>query len=180
MKTNLDSPGAGRAQQLTKLAREINDREEVITATQSQAFDRTSAWLCEIALQGQTLLKVKELLKHGDFIPWIAAHCPLVSDRQARKYMRVAANWSSGAKVEGAKNLREALQLCAGNEEGESGEARSQAKSWPPFLEAIGRFGKFATYIERNPLLNWPLEGREKLREKMEPIAMALWPDKFA
>ncbi len=179
-KIDLECPGAAQAQQLTKLAREINGREEVIVATQNQACERTSAWLCEVALQGQALLKVREWLKHGDFLPWIKTHCPLIGERQIRNYMRVALNWSTGANVEGAKNLKEALRLCMENDSEESpGSARAPAKRWPPFLEGIGRFGKFALYVERNPLLNWPVEGREKLREKMEPIATALWPDKF-
>ena len=178
-KTDLQHPGAARSQQLTKFARELNDREEVIALTQGQACAKTSEWLCEVALQGQTLLKVKGLLKHGDFQHWMTAHCPLIPHRTARKYMRVAANWSTGSKVQGAKDLKEALQLCMDNDEGDSEPTPPTPKSWPPFLEAIGRFGKFADYVERNPVSNWPLEGKDKLKEKLEPIAAALWPDKF-
>ncbi len=181
-KTDLENPGAGRAQQLTKLAREINDREEVIGITQGQACHKTSEWLCEVALQGQTLLRVKELLKHGDFMPWITSHCPLISTRTARHYMRIASKWQRVAKIEGVKSLRAALALCCEQEEAGDPEATgvvNSPKSWPPFLEGIGRFGKFADYLERNPVTSWPLEGKEKLREKMLPIAATLWPEKF-
>jgi len=38
---------------------------------------------------GELLLQVKAELKHGEFIPWLAANCD-VSDRQARRYMAAA------------------------------------------------------------------------------------------
>jgi DUF3102 family protein len=41
---------------------------------------------------GQTLLAVKARLRHGDFTPWVREHCEF-SERQAQRYMRIAANW---------------------------------------------------------------------------------------
>ena len=42
---------------------------------------------------GSALLEVKERLKHGEFLPWVAAHAQL-STRTAQGYMRVSRKWA--------------------------------------------------------------------------------------
>lgn len=179
-KTDLLKPGHARSNQLTALAREINEREEVIALTKGKACDATNSWMCEVALQGQALLKVKAMLNHGDFMPWIQSHCPLISDRTARDYMRVASNWQNSANVQQATSIAMALRLCAENEAAANGHPKPEPKHWPPYIEALGRCGKLMAYIERNPLSGWPPEGRVKLRDELAPVASVLWPEKFA
>src|SRR6202044_2192582 len=38
---------------------------------------------------GELLIEAKAQLKHGEWLPWLEEHCGL-SDRTARRYMRVA------------------------------------------------------------------------------------------
>src|SRR5450759_837218 len=40
---------------------------------------------------GELLLEAKELLKHGQWLPWLAEHC-VISERTAQLYMRCAKN----------------------------------------------------------------------------------------
>ncbi|MBB4259971.1 DUF3102 domain-containing protein [Bradyrhizobium sp. CIR3A] len=40
---------------------------------------------------GELLIEAKALLKHGEWLPWLSAHCEL-SERTARLYMRLAKN----------------------------------------------------------------------------------------
>lgn len=183
-KSDLLKPTGQRANQLTQLAREINERQETIDLCKSKMLDAASSLICEAIFQGAALLKVKAILKHGDFMPWIRAHCPLISQYTANKYMLLARSWRNDNSIEKSTSLREALMLCQENEpeagaRNASSDATQEPKSWPPYLEAIGRFGKFVGYVERNPIGNWPLEGREKLREEMLPVASALWPERF-
>lgn len=65
-----------------RLAMLINDKHrEVVT------LGRTAK---EIAAEiGEELIKVKQKLAHGQFIPWVYGNC-LFTDRHARRYMAVA------------------------------------------------------------------------------------------
>src|SRR4029077_15336972 len=40
---------------------------------------------------GELLIEAKALLKHGQWLPWLAEHCS-ISDRSAQLYMRIAKN----------------------------------------------------------------------------------------
>jgi hypothetical protein len=39
---------------------------------------------------GERLVKVKDSLKHGEWLPWLKENCPELSERTAREYMRFA------------------------------------------------------------------------------------------
>lgn len=69
---------------------------------------------------GDTLLRVKKALPHGEFTPWIRDNCQFKA-RMARAYMLIARNWNKlVAKRQRAADLdldslsmREALRLLA-------------------------------------------------------------------
>ncbi|NJO20623.1 MAG: DUF3102 domain-containing protein [Spirulinaceae cyanobacterium RM2_2_10] len=42
---------------------------------------------------GEKLIQVKASLLHGEWGDWLAEHCPDISERTARNYMRLAENW---------------------------------------------------------------------------------------
>src|SRR5947207_10298113 len=101
--------------------------------------------------------------------------------------MLVARNCAHGNNLERSASMREALMLCQDNgaETSTNGNGDSTGnghtpRSWPPYIEAIGKCGKFAAFVARNPIEQWPSEGRDKLRGDLQPIAAALWPEKFA
>ena len=80
---------------------------------------------------------------------------------------------------DGAGSLREALRLCADRgEHGPNGNG-APTKSWPAFIEGIGKFSKSVAYAVKHPLSLWPAEGKAKLRTTLEPVARELWPEKF-
>lgn len=58
---------------------------------------------------GDALLRAKELLGHGKFLPWVREHFES-SDRTARAFMQIASNWQRVANSE-ATSLRGALAL---------------------------------------------------------------------
>jgi Protein of unknown function (DUF3102) len=41
---------------------------------------------------GETLNQAKQIVGHGNFLPWLAKHCKF-SERQAARYMRIARSW---------------------------------------------------------------------------------------
>ena len=175
-KTDLLKPGGARGLQLNALAKAINDSEDTIQLARDQVGDKAKAFLCEISIQGKRLMEAKEMCGHGNFLPWLAAHCPLISDRTARAYMRIAANWQTAADIQNAGSIARALELCEG---GQRPDHARPNKSWPAYIEALGRCAKFLGYVQKHPLSNWPIEGQEKLRGTLLPVAVVLWPEKF-
>ncbi len=161
--------------ELIQLARRINDREDVIQAGTKRLLDDAVALIPEALLQGQDLLAAKAQMPHGQWLPWLLTHCKKVGERQAQRYMLLAANPTRVSEFLKAGSLRQALALLEDKPEQEEKEPRR----WPPYLEAIGRLTKLVGYVDRFPLRGWPPEGLEKFREDLAPIVRQLWPDKF-
>jgi hypothetical protein len=158
--------------ELFTIARRINDREKVIEQLRSKTETVASTVVAEALLQGCDLLAAKAQVKFGEWESWLRAHCPR-SIRNAQRYMRLAMNHPRIA--EGTNSLRAALALCETNEEHDKGEP----KRWPAYIQAIGRLGKLSEFVEHNPISNWPVEGRDKFKEDLEPLARQLWPERW-
>jgi hypothetical protein len=153
------------------LARRINAREDTIQEMRKRTTEGCNQTLTEVILQGQDLLQAKADLPHGQWLPWLQSSCPSISERMAQRYMRVASNPTRVSDLAEADSLRAALVLCA---EADGAGQPAGPKTWPPFLQALQRFHKFAVYVKDNPINGWPDEGRDKLREELEPIVAAL------
>jgi hypothetical protein len=90
---------------LSALAREIDaEHRQVEAATLSAILHARNA--------GQLLLEAKARLRHGAWLPWLAANCD-VKERQARNYMRIAERWELISNRQRAADLtvRGALEL---------------------------------------------------------------------
>ncbi len=160
---------------LSALSRRIRQRQEAIDSLERHTADQAAAWLREIIIQGQDLLRAKAERKHGDWQDWLAANCPKTSYIKATRYMRVASNASRFKDLDNIQSLRQALALCDSTEP----EQDRPAKRWPMYLEAITRVSKFIGYVQRCPITQWPETGRAKLRKELEPVAVELWPERF-
>lgn len=55
------------------------------------AYRRSLPWA---RLAGEVLIQVKELLPHGEFLPWLKANSE-ISPRQCQSYMAIARGWES-------------------------------------------------------------------------------------
>lgn len=160
--------------ELLKFASQINEREDRIQALKQSAVGSVNEALCESILQGQDLIAAHSMVRHGLWLDWLKTHCPK-SQRMAYRYMTLAKALPKVGELTEAGSLRAALALCEHNEESESSERRR----WPGYVEALSRFSKFNGLIERFPIEQWPAEGRAKLQQDLEPIARALWPERF-
>jgi Protein of unknown function (DUF3102) len=67
---------------LPVLAATINEHVEAAETTIRRVVEHAIA-------AGALLIEAKELVAHGDWLPWLKANCRL-SERQARTYMRLA------------------------------------------------------------------------------------------
>jgi hypothetical protein len=68
---------------------ELQDIASQINFHHEQAFKKANDALEHAKEAGLLLLKIKDSLPHGQFTPWINAHCR-VSERQSQRYMAVA------------------------------------------------------------------------------------------
>lgn len=159
--------------ELLALAKSINAREETIAAARRRTHEAANAWVCEVVLQGQALNKAKASLTHGMWMDWLRIHCPTISQWTANAYMRVASNWDSGEDgLDEATSLRAALSLCAKEEKEEK-----VPKSFPPYLDAIGRMAKLSQFCVKHPVGDWPKAGLAQARTTLAPVAKLLWPN---
>ena len=67
---------------------------------------------------GELLIEAKAAQEHGAWLPWLAEHCPAISERVAQMYMRVAQRWPELEAAANAKHvshlpLRAALLMLA-------------------------------------------------------------------
>jgi hypothetical protein len=182
-KLDLLKPGGSRALQLTRLAREINDCEDGVTVARDKTIEMANACYCDGALQGGRLIQVKKFIGHGHFLPWLAKHCQKISPRMASSYMLAAVNGKRVSDLNGGAHvsLRAVMAFASAEENPTKANANGlPPKSWPAYIEALGKWAKFARYVARHPIAAWPVEGRDKLKGDLLPVAAALWPEKFA
>ncbi len=93
---------------LADYAAVINDEHRAAYGCAQQAIEHAR-------VAGEHLLKAKAALKHGEWLPWLAANVE-VSESQAQRYMKVAQNWSTLESKQGALSgltLEKALDALA-------------------------------------------------------------------
>jgi hypothetical protein len=129
---------------------------------------------------GQLLMQSHNRCPKGEWEWWLKNNTRL-SKSTAERWMRLARDPS---RVTDATSLREALATISGGENGEKGQ--KEERSLVPYLQALDRVSKLCGFIERNKpkdaqeMLGWiPEEGKQKLREDLEPVVRELWPGRI-
>jgi len=158
---------------LTRLAKRINEREEIINQSKNKTVESARIAITEVILQGQDLIAAKARIPHGLWVDWLKAHCPK-SVCMAQRYMRAAERCGDKELDEG-NSLRALLSLSFVDEV----QSEKPTKQWPPFYEAYCRINKVMRFVEKHPADKWPDEIRDKARGDLLPLLRVLWPDKF-
>jgi hypothetical protein len=99
----------GNVVPLERLALGITREHEAVEAAVTSALDHARH-------AGELLIKAKEQVQHGEWLPWLAANVPSVSVRTAQNYMRIASEWASlqtDGKTQRVASLRSALALLS-------------------------------------------------------------------
>jgi hypothetical protein len=78
-------PEVAGSNRLPVLAATINEHLEAAEAATRRGLEHAIA-------AGALLIETKELIAHGDWLPWLKANCRGLSARQAQIYMRLARN----------------------------------------------------------------------------------------
>jgi hypothetical protein len=162
------------AHELQERAKQINELEFEIQEGKRRVEEGATFTVQRIIECGQLLEQCRiTVAKSGHWLSWLAAHTA-ISERMAQHYIRIA---KDPKRVSGAQSLRDAIRMLSSGD-GEAKQGKTE-RELLPYLEALGRVHKLVGYIGRNPVREWPQEGREKLREDLEPIARELWPERF-
>lgn len=114
---------------------------------------------------GDALLKAKDSLPHGRFIPWLKSHCQF-SERTARNYMLVARNWQAIQSTDAA-SVRDAVRmLTAVDPDPENGNAL------PFCLPPVGQM-MLGVIVGSESLLDWSIVVVESVGEHWIRTAVA-------
>ncbi len=159
------------------LTRVILDRQELINGAELLARDIGGKYLKQVLLQGTDLLRMKAMLEHGEWLPWLCKHFKKSADR-AQVYMRLASNTASERYLEKAGSISKALALLENGEQQQS--TKPKTTPWPAYIQGLNRVSKLTHFMQSHPLAKWPKEGVEQLREDLLPVASELWPEKFS
>src|SRR5262249_53521490 len=106
---NMNEQETGCDADLGQLAQEINAQHGAVITTLSSGVEHARR-------AGELLLKVKEQVRHGEWLPWLTANCPEIAPRTAQFYMqrggKVAADPPNAQHVAGLP-LRRALFILS-------------------------------------------------------------------
>lgn len=165
-----------------ELARAIASNWETIDRLRDGVVESGNQWLCEVRLQGQRLLQLKDTLPHGQWLPWCEANLGRRA-RQAREYMRLAGQAGDDSKLAGAANLQQALARCSEKEPIAATQADKPAlaRPWPASRNVAAKklCRRWLEALQRDPLADCSEAILNAYRADLLPVATVLWPEKF-
>lgn len=174
-KTELLAPGSPAAIKLLELKADINRLYEAFDISYARAVEGFSIALTNAILAGQQLNKAKSVVPHGQFMEWISTACPKISYDKAAQFMKLARE-APNIQIDKATSFRHALAMCT---ESKKVSSPKENHAWPPYLEGVRKFSRVVGFTSKHPIKEWPEEGRDELRNQLQPIVQALWPEKF-
>lgn len=89
------------------LSREIRSDYDSLQQLLERTRQNCNQVVTETILLGTKLTEAKQLVGHGNWIEWLAKHCPQIAETTARNYMRLA-NRQHIADLNYCKSLRQA------------------------------------------------------------------------
>lgn len=116
---------------------------------------------------GGLLSRQKQSLPHGAWLPWLAAHCPDISSRTARRYMRLAER-THLANMQDASSLRQAFVATGLLPEAPRNRTPSPTTPTVTFVRGLDQFRRwFHRRTEELPLEKWTPDARRILRNEL-------------
>jgi hypothetical protein len=170
---------AGSGTEVARLLRAVNDREKSIQDLKQAWVHASHSTIAEAILQGDDLIKAKDLCGHGEWLDKLEEYAPSVSIRTVQTYMKLARNTQRAALLTETGSIRQALALLDGG--GAQGEVGEPEKHRPFFMEAIYRGDKYVKMLFRkeHPIATYPESTKDKLRELFAPVVKELWPGRI-
>lgn len=161
---------------LRELARAIRSRQDEINAQKDDLVARANGIGRNLRLQGLDLLKAKNLVGHGDWLEWLAVHSPATSPRVAQYCMKIA-NANSSSHFDECDTWAECRALMTSDKTPATKERPWPAKKNIANLKLMDRWLKA---LATDPLNQCPETIKRLYRQRLQPIAAQLWPEKFS
>ena len=158
---------------LADRARCINGLMESIELQERRVSEDSKALLREVTLLGAELIRLKEDLRHGVWIDWLAEHCPTLSIDRAQRCMAIANHWEEMKDLPEVLTIRAALLFCRDARAVERGVPAAAGSRFPASVEGEGKCWKWCTYALRNGVDDWSDETHDKLTENIIKVAQA-------
>jgi len=75
---------------MTDIALTLEDLASQINAEHLAAIEHARTAVQHARKAGESLIRAKEQVAHGVWLPWLTEHCSQITDRTAQRYMRLA------------------------------------------------------------------------------------------
>jgi len=158
--------------ELQPIAKQLRERQIEIDQAGKAAIEHISGILEAISEQGRDLLNAKTHVRVGKLMSWaewLENNVPNLPAKTAAKYERIT--------VEGITDPRQAVFAFLPEPDRRELPQRARPEPWEV---AWSHAHRFASLLREQTLGALREEQREHLRRELEPVAVELWPDKFA
>jgi Protein of unknown function (DUF3102) len=141
----------------------VQARQQYATATK-----KSVEFVRQLALFGQTLHRVKEIVGHGGFLSWIEENFDF-SERTAQVYMSL---WTHIKEIEGAKSVSESLRMIKDSEQPEPNTQSSALlpKPTPKRTTRTKEVVVDAEVVEPAKPTSWTAPQQPDLVEEVKPV----------
>lgn len=157
--------------ELQPIARRMRERQEQINRDKANVYDKIGDLIARAQEQGQDILSAKAKLgKKIKWTDWLQAHVPTLSEHDASKYERLT--------NEQLSDPRQCMFAFLPPADKQSDVEVERTK--PNAKEFIWR--KISTLRNAIKTFNigaWAKPDIELTKRELEPVAKALWPEKF-
>jgi hypothetical protein len=157
--------------ELQPIARRMRERQEQIERDKSKVYDNIGNLIASAQEQGQDILTAKAKLgKKVKWSDWLHAHVPSLSEQDATKYERLT--------TEQLSDPRQCMFAFLPNAERKDDVEVERTK--PNAKEFIWRkISTLRNAIKTFDIGTWAAPDIELTKKELEPVARALWPEKF-
>lgn len=157
--------------ELQPIARRMRDRQEQINRDKSNVYEKIGDLIATAQEQGQDILTAKAKLgKKVKWSEWLHAHVPTLSEHDATKYERLTTEQLSDPR----QCMFAFLPAADRQADVEVERIKPNAK------EFIWRkISTLRNAIKTFNISAWEQHEIELTKKELEPVARALWPEKF-
>ena len=159
----------------------VNAFHQTAILAEKQAWENISVAVENAFKAGLALMKLKSLVKHGDWATTIEKKCPGISQRTAARYMRLANEYRDRPDQLPQRPLRELYSSAESKDESSTGtKGKDEAKKTPSTTGGHSReINRLKTFLKsdnrRSFVAEMSLDDREEfirlLRELIELLS---------
>lgn len=169
------------SESIVSLAPRINEAYAESKVLAEGVQQQAAAAVAKAVECGNLMLEQKELLQQATgkersgWLDWLAAHCPTISERTARRYMSLAKRSHVSASIDDATTLRQAY-LATGiikePERPDEPDGPNPEAPWVRFVKPLDSFRRWYNgRVEETPMDRWDDDALRLLQNELQWFA---------